>query len=426
MKQSSCASQSFCHSRCLPPVFSALLLGILSSGCAAGGEAAREENEPSGAPGSSPPGLYLDAGSDANELNPDAACIEATLSAEPVPLDMVVMIDRSGSMDRTVGGSTTTIWEAIALAFKMFVNDDGVKGINVALQFFPVPIPENPPILCEGLCPRDIDGQPIESPNCPCGNGGNCATGPVKFCYGDSCRMVDYATPALDYTELPGGANMFELLWDATDPDGATPTSPALSAAIDHAAQRRLAYPDHESIVVLATDGRPNECFPQDMASINEIAATGLNSTPSVPTYVVGAGFDADLNLLHELAASGGTGQAFVVKTDELPLDTTQAFVDAMNAIRNLAVDCEYLIPAPTGGDPDFGLVNVKYTPSEGEPLMIPKVSGSAACGTELGWYYDDPNHPQHIQLCPALCEQLHADGTSTLEILIGCATIVK
>ena len=48
------------------------------------------------------------------------------------------------------------------------------------------------------------------------------------------------------------------------------------------------------------------------------------------------------------------------------------------------------------------------------------------ACGTNgKGWYYDDPDAPKTINLCPSSCEQVQNDPNAKLEIVLGCDTVV-
>ncbi len=52
-------------------------------------------------------------------------------------------------------------------------------------------------------------------------------------------------------------------------------------------------------------------------------------------------------------------------------------------------------------------------------------VGDVTGCDAEGGWYYDDPTNPQMIELCPATCDEVQL-GNLSVEILVGCDTIVK
>ncbi len=405
--------------------------GVVGLGCAASGEddnvVRLNPGDGSGASGNGSGDLNpSEGGAGDGGLTPDSACAFKTVSAEPVPLDLYFMLDRSGSMARGVGGSSRTIWDAVRDAFKLFIADSATDGMSVSLGFFPNRISETPPIECGGLCPRDDLGNPLESSSCPCGNGGQCSTGVEKFCYADSCLPSDYKTPAVDFDLLPGARTMLDMVLDSTIADGGgTPTVAALQGSLHTAMQRALAMPDHEVIVVLATDGRPNLCFPQDPAGINQIVGNFYNNTPSISTYAIGAGYTDDVDDLHALAQAGGTNEAFVVEMDLPPVEMTQDFIEVMNTIRNAAAGCDYLLPEPDEGELDPQLVNVNYTDASGT-TTIPMVNGEADCGGEVGWYYDNPDDPARIAICPALCETLNDESGSKLDILLGCATILR
>jgi hypothetical protein len=88
-------------------------------------------------------------------------------------------------------------------------------------------------------------------------------------------------------------------------------------------------------------------------------------------------------------------------------------------------LSCDYAIPAPPEGETlDPTKVNVLYTPGGGMQQPIYNVPGGAAdCGPEGGWYYDDPESPTKILICPATCEVLQADTMGQVDVEFGCAT---
>lgn len=60
------------------------------------------------------------------------------------------------------------------------------------------------------------------------------------------------------------------------------------------------------------------------------------------------------------------------------------------------------------------------------EPGAVPieQVSGASACGTDGGWYYDDPVQPTRITLCPASCA-LHRSTYEHVLVELGCPHLV-
>jgi hypothetical protein len=68
----------------------------------------------------------------------------------------------------------------------------------------------------------------------------------------------------------------------------------------------------------------------------------------------------------------------------------------------------------------------VRLTPDGGTPEVVPQVPTVGDCGTEGGWYYDNPAAPTKILLCPASCELVQSVNQGAIEIVLGCQTIVK
>ncbi|HVY44716.1 MAG TPA: VWA domain-containing protein [Minicystis sp.] len=345
-------------------------------------------------------------------------CAGTKSKAEQRPLDMYIMLDQSASMSEQVAGNQTK-WQAVTSALDGFVQAPTSAGIGVGLGYFGVPASGG------GQCPTTCHSNSDCGPGC-----GPCA---LHFCVGgssggDSCDAADYAVPAVEIGTLPGAANaQSTAIVNSISmhmPYSNTPTAPALQGAIDHAQQWASTHPNDVVVAVLATDGEPTECSPQDIGSIAQIAAAAFAGTPKIVTFVIGVGSStANLNAI---AMSGGSGQAFLVDTSQ---DVNQQFTAALNAIRGTALGCSYAIPAPSGNQMlDFNKVNVEYTPGGGgSPETIPKVSGAAACPPNGdGWYYDDAAAPTMIVMCPSTCAKLSMDMGGELDIVLGCDSIVN
>lgn len=97
----------------------------------------------------------------------------------------------------------------------------------------------------------------------------------------------------------------------------------------------------------------------------------------------------------------------------------------ATAVVTSSRIDCELDIPEPT---PGFMLspnrLNVQITPMTGDPTRLGRARDASACGTALGWYYDDPVAPTKVILCPASCERAQAAvdaGGAAVEVQFGC-----
>jgi hypothetical protein len=328
-------------------------------------------------------------------------CASEVYSGEGAPLDMYIMLDKSGSMD---GGK----WSDVTSAIDSFMANPQSAGLGVGIQFFP----GGP--SCPEFCPQG---------NCPAGCG-NCLQFPVigGVCEGSptSCDVMEYATPAVAIAELPGVASDIQTAMANNSPSGGTPTAPALTGAIDYARTHAMANPGHEVIVVLATDGNPQGCSPEDIPSIRAIAEGGVSGTPSILTFVIGVG-DLEANL-DQIAQGGGSMDAFMVDAGG---NVEQQFLDALEAIKGQALGCAYTIPLPEGGEADYDHVNVVYTPDGGSGQTIPYVGSPDQCppGGD-GWYYDNAQDPTQILLCPGTCDRVEGDTTGEVEVVLGCATV--
>ncbi len=347
-------------------------------------------------------------------------CAGLSQTAQKVPLDMYIMLDKSGSMTDPANGGGTR-WDAVTSALLSFVAEPDSAGIGVGIEYFPQP---------SGVVCPTFPTQCTSDAQCQTGCG-PCTIMPgfpFGICEGvgvvDSCVVGDYASPSVGIGELPGNQGAITASINGEDPDGSsTTTAPALEGAIQHAKEWAIAHPGHVVVVVLATDGDPNKCG-DDLNAINAIAAAGFSGTPSIKTFVIGVG--GSQGALNGFAAAGGTMSAFLV--DQGP-NVQQAFLDALNVIQGQSLPCSYLLPAPPQGETlDFGAVNVVYTPGGGgAEQTIPKAGDPGNCPPGgLAWYYDDPAAPTQIVLCPDTCGTLSSDMGGKVDIVVGCATVVQ
>jgi hypothetical protein len=267
---------------------------------------------------------------------------------------------------------------------------------------------------------------------------GECeAFNPESFCVHEaSCDNAIYAAPDVDIDALPGAApDLTDAILDH-EPDGNTPTAPALAGAIEHAADWAGDHVGHRVIVLLATDGLPTECLedpegdPEGVDQVLEVAAAGLSADPSITTYVVGVFAPTDTAArgnLNEIAEAGGSEAAFLVDTTG---NVEEEFLAALDAIRGTGLACEFQIPEPSAGSTlDYSLVNVEFT-SGGSTQPLYFVPNESACDPATGgWYYDiapAAGTPTKIIACPASCTAFQAASDGSVAIRLGCQTIVR
>jgi hypothetical protein len=355
-------------------------------------------------------------GPDADWTSVDGGtCAGSTVTAQQIPLDLFVMLDKSSSMTDAVTGGTK--WTAVTAALNAFLGQPGLDGVSVGLGYFGVPTNS----CAVFTCMKDADCGPAACGGCLGASPGNPGICFGALSAGDSCTAADYAHAAVEIAPLAVSAPAISASIAMTQPTTSTPTSAALQGAIDHAKSWASTHAGDATAVILATDGDPTECD-TDLTHIDAIAAAGLAGTPKIPTFVIGVGPLAAA--LNGIAAAGGTTSAFLVDTGG---NVNAQFLAAMNQIRHAALGCQYQIPLPTSGVPNYQQVNVNYTPGAGgATVTFPYVPSAAACPAGgNAWYYDNPAAPTQIILCPSTCATVEGDAAATLAITLGCATII-
>ena len=108
-----------------------------------------------------------------------------------------------------------------------------------------------------------------------------------------------------------------------------------------------------------------------------------------------------------------------------------QVFQQALATIRGDALPCEYTLPVPKEGEPDYTKVNVLYTAGDGSDNVIKGVDDAGACDPKNGgWYYDvDPSggeKPTKVIVCPKTCDTFRDDPEGKVDVVQGCATVIK
>src|SRR5262249_43011676 len=143
---------------------------------------------------------------------------------------------------------------------------------------------------------------------------------------------------------------------------------------------------------------------------INDIAQLAANAyaAKEILTFAVGLQ-GSNEGSMNTIATSGNTQKGFFIGNGNAEAD----LLAALKAIQKNIVACTFAMPQPD--DPskpvDPKKVNVNYPPSGAtDPTTIKQVSGEGACGSDGGWYYDDPTDPATITLCDSTCQQVQAD----------------
>ena len=307
-------------------------------------------------------------------------CGGVEAAVETKPFNMLILFDQSVSMAEKLDGvNPTTRWEAVTTALIEFFQSNDAKLLSIGLAYF-----------------EQID--------------------PTTF--NTSCREQDYATPEVEIGAMSDPAQVTRLVDSIKkhSPTGFTPTAPALKMALTHAKNYTMTHPGRETMVVLATDGIPTQCMPQQSTEIGQqIAAPFFQGVPSVRTFVVVAGVPGTLSALQYISSAGGTGQP-VFTSD--PKTTSEQIRTSFQRLTRTSLACSYRIPLGNdGGRTDPNQVNVEVTPAGQPSTRLKLYASQAGCGD--GWYYDNPMKPENIMLCPSTCQNIF---NGEVRIIVGCA----
>jgi hypothetical protein len=332
------------------------------------------------------PGFTSDAGS--VEAGDGSPCLSDTLGAVPVPLAMLLVMDRSGSMSSPSGN---TKWDQARNAMIGFVDTKGASGTKIGLTVFP----------------PDTGG-------------------------GDQCQASSYV-PVVPIALLPGNGSAIKdaLLTRVTL--GSTPMAGAMQGGVAAMTSFLATNPNEEGVIILVTDGDPGACTGDTVSNVTAIASSAATGTPRIRTFVVGMDGATFSNLDAIAKAGEGSPTAFNASGggSDAGVSPQQQLLDALEKIRSGALGCEYLLPTP---DSDKGVldptsVELDFTAGTNDPAVkIRRVDGAAQCGaTTGGFFYDDPKSPTRIILCPSSCEDVR-NGTSSakVDVFLGCIKKVK
>ncbi len=321
------------------------------------------------------------------------ACAAEAREAEALPADIIFMIDQSVSMvEHTVPDNVEgapTRWDLLRESVLEFIQSDEASGLRVGLHFFPQP----------GDWVHD-NGSPS----------------------GASCETSDYAELSVEVGELPGHADTLVDAYPEQPAGGLTPSYASLEGALTAA----RSWADMQEnlgrgvAVVWVTDGYPTVCDDQTIAGLADLAQL-YNNPPEgetrIPTFVVGLGQTPNLDAV---ARAGGTGDGFFVANEEC--DAVGTLTEALRRVANTPTLCEFNMPRTSDGTPiDLDKVNMQFTPFGGNPETIGQTTGPAGCAQTGGWYFDNPEDPEKILVCPQSCGNF---GGGTVSIVAGCETV--
>lgn len=303
----------------------------------------------------------------------EANCGFQHFDLKPVPADVLLVLDRSASMQDAPDGasSSTSKWDIVVPAVTEVISQTGNR-VSWGMKSFPE------------------------------GEGSECVSGSV--------------TSKIDVNIADNDAAAVVAQVKATQPNGnGTPTGDAIKAAVTYL---KSVDDGHKKYLLLATDGEPScagtakgssQARPYATQAVADALSAGF------PTYVVGVATtkDSATQALNAMATAGGvaTGGSNPLATKYYLASTQAALVQALQAITgDVAKTCVFNLDPPPPA-PDFIAVKVAGNVVARDPQG------------KQGWEYTNPEHSA-LQVYGAACDTIQQSADS-VEIIFGCLGVV-
>jgi hypothetical protein len=332
-----------------------------------------------------------------------AGCASSTIKAELLPANLLFVIDRSGSMNCNLPPVTSS-------------SDCEMKPERVDMTK-----PSKWEIIRDAL-KSAFAGLPSTA-----------AAGISYFSNDDECGVQSAASVEVKPIDPTQVAALSASL-DAMKPAGGTPIVGATILGYKHLHQQ-LSLPGNDFLVLL-TDGSES-CTPADVPGLLSTQVPNALLV-GIKTFSIGVpGSEGARGLLSQIAYAGGTSSSATcdhsgtkeVGNCHFDMTTSQDFGGdlrkALGTITGRALTCSFDVPiGPAGVPVDRNKVNVNFTPGGSAPVPILQ-DNTAPCDQGAdGWQYAD--NDTKITLCGPSCAKVKADPLARIDIVLGCATIIK
>ena len=291
-------------------------------------------------------------------------CGNSASSMTQLPADLLLVLDRSGSMTNSISddsacdpasGTCAQRWTTMIAAMRT-VLAASPTSIRWGLKFFSTP------------------GLSSGSGSTPVG------------CVVTSDMEVPIGTDS---------ASAITASIVATSPNYNTPTRAAIEVSV---AYLNAVQDGRSKYILLATDGQPNCPATGDVATASDLDpamdAIAAARATGIAVYVIGVGPSA--GNLDEMAVRGGTNKFY-------PALSPQALTAALNAIVGTVASCVYTMASPPPDPNNLGVYLDKQ-------LVLESATD--------GWTLSSPNA---VAFNGPTCERIKAGAYKSVQVLFGC-----
>lgn len=335
-------------------------------------------------------------------------CGVMKLEAMPVPVNLLLVIDKSGSMTDKPEGFGLDKWAAMKEALGAALSG-APPTVRFGLLLYPNAVAQTIPLDCDG----------------------------------DLCCAVPDASDAVRVSVGPDQVGPIGDALSNASPGGGTPTAAALARALSYFTEGEGLTLEGGRYVLLATDGGPN-CNDQlscdaDQCTPNLDGAEqcqGANCCAGAGEFCLDDGGVTEQ--IEALRAAGIATFVVGIPGTESYTQYLDAFARAGGVPRQGAEHDYYAVSAASGVS---GLTSVLKTITTEllhsceielaqPPAQISLVNVAVDCevlhkdGQESGWDFDDINAPTRVVIRGAACDDLQASGARRIDIVYGCTTI--
>ena len=400
--------------------------GADTAGGAPSGNTGGKDSTPSTTGGRTATGgsTGFDANTYCNGIFKGQSCSQTQVEADVRTVNMLIVLDESGSMNQTLASANASKWvvmkQALNSALPNVEND-----INFGLELFPY--------LAGGIPAGSIN--PTET-----------------------CAVPDVVGDAVNVPITAGATGLTDVLSfiDGQTPAGGTPTARALKQAYTYFNQGDGKNLTGSKWVLLATDGGPNcnlglICDAQHCTqNLDGTCSGNLNCCQDSQGQSIGYLCLDDIAATNQIVSLAGIG----VKTFVIGVPGTEAYATTLNAFANAGKmpnqngangELYYAISATSArqdlidafstittqlihgcdfelksSPPDKNKVNVAI-----DCATVPRVpDGTAADAGVDGYYIDYTPNPAHLKLVGSFCNTLQTQGAHNVDVIVGCQGI--